>query len=316
MNLTINLDQIHKPVLKKEIIEPFLSLKDGIIIDCTTGIGGHSKALLEANLNIEMICIDKDKDALNLAKERLKEFDGRCKFICSSFATFFKKLANGHIDISIDRIKGVIADLGISSYQLDNKEFGFSFESDNLDMRMDKEAILSAFEVVNYYPLDKLEQIFKEYGEIKEYKKCAKIICDTRKIKPISSAKELSDLFLRHFKRGPIHPATLVFQAIRIEVNRELEELEELLKTIEELLLKETIIAIISFHSLEDRIVKHYFRKWERDCICEIDKLKCICGKNHKKGTQLTKKPITPTKEEIDENPRSRSAKLRIFKFN
>ncbi|MEA1915543.1 MAG: 16S rRNA (cytosine(1402)-N(4))-methyltransferase RsmH, partial [Campylobacterota bacterium] len=210
-------------------------------------------------------------------------------------------------------IRGILADIGVSSLQLDEQTRGFGFNSDVLDMRMDQDSDLSARDVVNNYSQVDLEKILKEYGEVKEYKKVASLIVSNR---PFNSAKELSALLERKMYKAKLHPATLPFQAIRIEVNDELGVLKRLFESIEKADLHDCTVAIISFHSLEDRIVKNYFKKWTQKCICPSGVYRCECGNNHQKGKNLTKKPIVPSAAEIKRNPRSRSSKLRIFKFD
>lgn len=297
----------HISVLLNEVIDFFKDSK-GTIIDATLGLGGHSLALLEQNKDVNIIGIDKDLDAITLAKDRLSKFKSRIKIINSSFSDGIKQalLANDVI--------GVLADIGISSYQVDNLDRGFGFYSNNLDMRMDKSSPLTAKMVVNSYSKEELHRIFIEYGEIKNPIPITKIILDHRKKYTINSAKELSLLIEANSKINlKIHPATLVFQAIRIEVNDELGELRRFLKNIENL--NNAKVAIISFHSLEDKIVKETFKYWSKSCICDFDVIKCICGNNHKKGDIINKKPITPSQNEINVNKRARSAKMRCFKF-
>lgn len=298
----------HIPVLLDEVVEVFQDIESGVVVDCTTGLGGHSKALLSSNPNIELICIDRDTQALEIAKENLKEFKDRVKFIHSNYSDGVKSLAECNI-------KGILADIGVSSLQLDRANRGFKFDSDNLDMRMDRTQSLRAYDVVNYYSLSELERIFREYAEIREYKKVARLIVNERKNRKIDSSRELASLIERNFKRVKIHPATTTFQAIRIEVNQELKELEELLKFLKERKFKNLTLAIISFHSLEDKIVKNSFREWKKECICPADNYRCECSGDNSLGEIVTKKPITPTKNEISNNPRSRSSKMRIFKF-
>jgi 16S rRNA (cytosine1402-N4)-methyltransferase len=209
-------------------------------------------------------------------------------------------------------LRGILADIGISSLQIDKSERGFGFDSQTLDMRMDQNSNLSAKDVVNSYDKEELERIFRDFGEIKEYKKMALLIVENR---PFKSSKELSDLIAKKFRSKKLHPATLTFQAIRIEVNDELEELKKLLDTIKNLNISNLLVAIISFHSLEDRIVKRAFKEWSKSCICPPQAMKCECGGDRELGAVLTKKPITPKGEEIARNPRSRSSKLRIFRF-
>ena len=300
------MDIPHIPVLRDEVIEIFKDIKEGYIIDCTLGYGGHSEALLENLPEVKLICIDQDKEALEFSKKRLEKYRDRVIFEKGRFSSVIKK----HLDKDI---RGILADIGVSSLQLDKKDRGFGFDSDTLDMRMDQNVPLSAKDVVNSYTKEQLEEIFRDYGEIREYKKVADIIVRARHKKPIESARELSGLIEKNFKRGRIHSATLVFQAIRIEVNDELGELDNLLESIKEAKLSDCKVAIITFHSLEDRIVKRTFREWTKNCICPPDVYRCECGGDHAIGKILTKKPIKPTKEEIKVNPRSRSAKMRVF---
>jgi len=296
----------HIPVLYNEVIDTFKNIKDGYIVDCTLGYGGHTLSILENNPDVQMICNDQDDEALNFSKERLINYKDRILFNKGNFKDITKCFQN-------KKINGILADIGVSSLQLDKKERGFGFQSDVLDMRMDTNADLSAHDVVNNYSMNELEHIFKEYGEISEYKKVASLIIQNR---PINSARELSEILEKNMHRGKLHPATLAFQAIRIEVNNELGVLEELFKSFEDSNLTDCTIAIISFHSLEDRIVKNYFKKWTQKCICPSNVFRCECGNNNQKGKIITKKPIIPTNEEIKRNPRSRSSKMRIFKFD
>jgi 16S rRNA (cytosine1402-N4)-methyltransferase len=296
----------HIPVLLDEVISTFIDIKDGYIVDCTVGYGGHSEAILRSNPNIKMLCIDQDDEALSFSRKRLEPYCDRVEFFKGRFSTVIKELK------SYD-IKGILADIGVSSLQLDQQNRGFRFDSQSLDMRMDQNSSLDAKKVVNSYDKDELEKIFHLYGEVREYKKLASLIVENR---PFSSAKSLSEFISKHLFAKKIHPATLAFQAIRIEVNDELGELKELLESIKNLNLSNAIVAIISFHSLEDRIVKSYFKEWSKSCICPKEAFRCECGNNHASGKILTKKPIIPTGKEIAENPRSRSSKLRVFKTN
>ena len=295
----------HIPVLYNEVLDCFKEIKTGYIIDCTTGYAGHSSGLLNQNSSVKLICNDQDDEALNFSKNRLKDFEKRVEFNKGNFENIIKKFEDYPI-------RGILADIGVSSLQLDKLDRGFSFNSKNLDMRMNQNQILDASTVVNSYSQVELENIFKEYGEIREYKKIASLIVQNR---PFYSAKELAEFFYNKLPKGKIHPATLIFQAIRIEVNDELGVLDRLFKSMEEAKLKDCIVAIISFHSLEDRVVKNYFKKWSENCICPKDAFRCECGKNHSLGEIITKKPIIATNFEIKQNPRSRSAKLRVFRF-
>ena len=295
----------HIPVLYNEVLDCFKEIKTGYIIDCTTGYAGHSSGLLNQNSSVQLICNDQDDEALEFSKKRLKDFEKRVEFNKGNFEDIIKKFEDYPI-------RGILADIGVSSLQLDKLDRGFSFNSENLDMRMNQNQSLDASTVINSYSQVELENIFKEYGEIREYKKIASLIVQNR---PFYSAKELAEFFYNKLPKGKIHPATLIFQAIRIEVNDELGVLDRLFKSMEEAKLKDCIVAIISFHSLEDRVVKNYFKKWSENCICPKDAFRCECGKNHALGKIITKKPIIATNFEIKQNPRSRSAKLRVFRF-
>ena len=301
--------EIHTPVLLEEVREVFKDLGEGYFIDCTLGYSGHSEAVLKENPNIKLIGIDQDKDAIEYSTKKLAPYKDRVKIVKGRFSKAIKNFLNLNI-------KGILADIGVSSLQLDQRSRGFAFDSEVLDMRMDKSQTLSAYDVVNFYPQGELERILRDYAEIRDFKRVAKILVEARAKKKIESAKELSDLILKNIKKSKkIHPATLIFQAIRIEVNEELKELEGLLDALEENIPKGAKLAIISFHSLEDRIVKNRFKKWSKNCICPAEYLKCECGGENSLGKVLTKKPITASNIEIKQNPRSRSAKMRVFQF-
>ena len=296
----------HIPVLLEEVKEAFAGIDEGYIVDCTLGYGGHSEALLEQSLHVKLICCDQDAEAIAFSQKRLERFSERIIFEYGNFSSVIEKY--GHLPI-----RGILADIGVSSLQLDKKERGFAFDSDVLDMRMNPLQELSAYEVMNDYSKEALEEIFREYGEIHEYKKLASIICEARAKEPIKSAKELSKLAEKIGGKKTIHPSTLLFQAIRIEVNNELGVLNALLESIKNANLQECRVAIISFHSLEDRIVKQTFKFWSQNCICPQEVMRCLCGNNHSMGKLLTKKPIEASHKELKKNPRSRSAKLRVF---
>ncbi len=298
----------HIPVLLNEVIDSFKDIDEGYIVDCTVGYGGHSEALLKQNDKIKLICCDQDAQAIEFSKKRLQNFKDRVIFHNARFSTVIKKYADFPI-------KGVLADIGVSSLQLDNKDRGFGFDSEKLDMRMDKNNSLSAFEVVNNYTKEELEELFRDYGEVRDFKRAAKLITEYREKKSIESAKELAEIFKRFPSKKGINPATLIFQAVRIEVNDELGELIELLDSIKDAKLKDCTVAVISFHSLEDRIVKRVFKEWSKNCICPPGVMRCECGGNNSLGKIITKKPLTASKDEIKLNPRSRSAKLRVFKM-
>ena len=300
----------HIPVLLDEVLDSFSSVDEGYFVDCTLGYAGHSSEMLKRYDNIKHIGIDRDDEALAFSKKRLEPFEGRSTLYKGTFATVLPTLKEAPI-------MAVLADFGVSSLQLDKKERGFSFTSETLDMRMDASAPLSAYEVVNEYPKDKLEYIFDAYGEVRSYRKLAGAVVEARSKAPIESAKELSEIAKQVIPAGgKIHPATLMFQAIRIEVNNELGEIEGLLDAIEAKHYEGEVVSLITFHSLEDRLVKNRFKKWSMACICDPQAMRCTCGKNHALGKALSRKPVTATKEELKINPRSRSAKLRSFKFN
>ena len=301
----------HIPVLYREVIEAFESINDGFIIDCTMGYAGHSSMILEANPNIKLIAIDQDQTAIDFSTQRLEPFKDRVEIRKGRFSSVIKDIID---EYDISNIKGVLADIGVSSLQLDQKDRGFSYESDTLDMRMDKDAPLNAATVVNEYSKSELETLLLEYGELRNYKKIAAQIVANR---PFSSAKSLSDALKQHMPRGKkIHPATLLMQAIRIEVNDELGELKSLLQSIEDAKLPDAKVAIISFHSLEDRIVKQTFIRWSKSCICPQEAMRCACGNNHSLGKIITRKPLMAKDDELKENVRSRSAKMRIFQMD
>jgi len=298
----------HKPVLLNEVLEVFAELKEGVFVDATLGYGGHSEAILSAHPNIELIGVDRDDEAIAFSSERLKKFGDRVKIIKSDFASALEK-------IDTSNIIAILADIGVSSLQLDKRERGFSFESETLDMRMDSSQEFSAYDVVNGYSENELERIIRVYGEDRFSKKIASLIVKKRKEARITSAKELSSLIGANFRGGKINPATLTFQAIRIEVNSELEQLENLLQNAKKVSNNGEILGIISFHSLEDRIVKTSFKEWSKSCICPPEAFRCTCGNNNELGDVITKKPLLASASELKENPRSRSAKLRAFKF-
>jgi len=300
----------HIPVLLNEVINSFRDVKGGFFVDCTLGYGGHSREILEHYPQLKHIGIDRDDEALSFSKQHLMPFSDKSTLYKGTFANVFPTLQE-------KPIVAVLADFGVSSLQLDKLERGFSFGSETLDMRMDNSAKLSAYEVVNNYSLSELEYIFKNYGEINRSKELASLIIQERAAQPISSAKVLSEIALKVLpKGGKIHPATLVFQAIRIEVNNELGEIEGLLDALEANHTEGEIVSLITFHSLEDRLVKNRFTKWSKECICDDMAMRCTCGKNHALGHMLNKKPITASLEELKYNPRSRSAKLRTFCFS
>jgi len=301
----------HIPVLYREVVEAFSGCNEGILVDCTMGYGGHSTLLLDAYPGLRVVGIDQDETAITFSKERFSPYGDRMEIRKGRFS---KVLGEIVADVGPSGICGVLADIGVSSLQLDEKARGVSFDSDTLDMRMDPGALLSAAEVINQYSVTDLERILREYGEIRNAKKIADVIVRQR---PFASAKALADAVKPYGAKGKkIHPATLVMQAVRIEVNDELGELGRLLEVCEEACFPKATIGIIAFHSLEDRIVKQRFATWSRNCICPPEAMRCTCGNDHALGKTVTKKPITARPDELKENPRSRSAKLRVFEMS
>lgn len=301
----------HIPVLLPQVLSCFHDPGEGVLIDCTLGYAGHSAALLRAHPDLRLVGIDRDPEALEFSARRLESFGDRVRLVRGSFSEVLPGL------LAQEPIVGVLADFGVSSLQLDEQRRGFAFESDRLDMRMDPEGGLSAYEVVNDYSLERLEYIFREYGEIRQARRLAEAVVSRRSPTPIQSAKALAEIARDILpKGGKIHPATLMFQAIRIEVNDELGEIERLLDALEAAQPPGAIIGLITFHSLEDRLVKNRFRAWSRDCNCPPEAMRCTCGGGHALGKSLTRKPLSANGEEIRANPRSRSAKLRCFRFH
>ncbi|KFN38534.1 MAG: 16S rRNA methyltransferase [Sulfuricurvum sp. MLSB] len=299
----------HIPVLYREVIDAFAPCTKGIIVDCTMGYGGHSSLLLEGYPQVSLIGIDQDPTAIEFSSRRLEPFGKRAEIRRGRFSDVAKQV----IAERGEELCGILADIGVSSLQLDQRERGFSYESDTLDMRMNPDAPLSAAEVVNTYSQSELETILREYGEVSNARRVAETIVQRR---PFGSAKELSNAIFHLMPKGKkIHPSTLVMQAIRIEVNDELGELERLLDAVELSSIRRLRVAIITFHSLEDRIVKNRFSKWSKNCICPAEAMRCTCGNNHAIGKVVTKKPLSAQEDELRSNPRSRSAKLRIFEI-
>ena len=303
----------HYSVLLNECIDGLDIKPDGVYVDLTTGGGGHSYEIAKRlTAGGRHICLDRDDDALAAAGERLREFSDRVAFVKDNFRNLSSVLDR----LGIDEVDGVIADLGVSSYQLDTAERGFSYNNDGyLDMRMNKSDVLTAFDVVNTYSKERLKQIIYEYGEERFAPRIAGFIDEARKIKPIETTAELSEIIKSAIPQkaridGP-HPAKRTFQAIRIEVNGELDAIEPAIKGAAERLKKGGRLAVISFHSLEDRIVKKTFAELAKGCTCPPDLPVCVCGKKPL-IKNVTRKPVLPSEKELAENPRSRSAKLRV----
>ncbi len=300
----------HVTVLKKEMIDSVVLNPEGIYVDMTLGGGGHSAEVLKKGATL--IGIDQDEDALKAAKERLSAISSKFTLVKSNF----KDIKNVLSELGIEKVDGIIADLGVSSYQLDEGDRGFSYMNDGeLDMRMDRSAPLTAADVVNTYSEEELSRIISSYGEERWAKRIASFIAEARKKGEISRTFELVSIIKAAVPKGARqdgpHPAKRTFQAIRIEVNRELEILEETIKDSVSVLKTGGRIGIITFHSLEDRIVKDTYLKLQKGCTCPAQFPICVCG-GKPSIKIITRKPIIPTKEELTINPRARSAKLRI----
>lgn len=302
----------HVSVLLEETINSLNIKEDGIYADGTLGGGGHSFEIA-SRLGSKgvLIGIDRDKDALKAASQRLEKFDN-VKYVHSNFSDIKQILK----DQGIPHLDGAVIDLGVSSYQLDSGERGFSYMQDApLDMRMDQSATFSAYDVVNTYSQEELTRIFFDYGEEKFSKKVASLIVKQREQKSIETTLELVEIIKKaipeKLRQKGSHPAKRVFQAIRIEVNSELEPLKQSITDFFECLAPGGRLAIITFHSLEDRIVKQTFKSFTVGCTCPKDFPICVCGKKPV-GKLVENKPILPSKEELEYNKRSKSAKLRV----
>ncbi len=301
----------HISVLLNEVIESLNIKEDGIYVDCTLGGAGHSSEILKRLSNKgRLIGIDQDTNALEAAKEKLKSYQN-VTYVHDNFYNIDSILK----ELKIDKVDGILMDLGVSSYQLDTAERGFSYMKDApLDMRMNREKGFSAYQVVNEYSASELFRIMRDYGEEKFAKRIADFIIRAREIKPIDTTLELVDIIKAaipaKFQKGG-HPAKKTFQAIRIEVNSELAILDKAVGDSINNLNEKGRISIITFHSLEDRIIKNKFKDLENPCTCPKEFPICICGKNPIVKV-ITKKPIEPTDEEKEINSRSKSAKLRV----
>ena len=304
----------HKPVLYQETIEALRIRPDGIYVDGTLGGGGHSFGILQQlSKEGKLIGIDRDEDAIRAASERLAPFAGQAVIIRGNYEDM-PVILRGQ---GIAGADGILLDLGVSSYQLDEAERGFSYrEEAPLDMRMDRRDERSAYDVVNGCTEMELFHMIRDYGEDRFAKNIAKHIVAERQKAPIRTTTELAEIVRQaipaKLREGGGHPAKRTFQAIRIEVNRELDILKDSIDGLIDLLNPEGRLCIITFHSLEDRIVKTAFRRAEDPCICPPDFPVCVCGRKPK-GKVITKKPIVSAAEELAENPRAHSAKLRVF---
>ena len=304
----------HYSVLLEETVDGLNIKPDGIYVDGTLGGGGHAYHVCSRlNEKGRFIGIDQDEAAIEAASARLRDFGERVTIVRSNYCDMKSRLH----ELGIDKVDGIVLDLGVSSYQLDTAERGFSYRVDApLDMRMDRRQTMTAKDIVNDYSEMDLFRIIRDYGEDKFAKNIAKHIVMEREKGPIETTGQLIEIIKRaipmKFQKTAGHPAKRTFQAIRIELNRELEVLRENLDDMIDLLNEDGRICIITFHSLEDRIVKTIFRKAENPCVCPSHFPVCVCG-NAPKGKVVTKKPILPSEGELEENSRSKSAKLRIF---
>ena len=306
------MDYPHQPVLVQEVVRDLIKVVDGIYVDGTVGNGGHSKAIAEKiSAKGRLICLDRDSEAVRLSRERLTSLGKKVTVLKGNYAEMTEILDG----LGIDRVDGILLDLGVSSHQLEKSGRGFSFNRDEpLDMRMDLDDKLTAHQMINTFSPKELEKILRDFGEEKRARKIVKSIDRERREGPIHSSLHLAHLIqsLIPVSHGPRarHPATRTFQALRIAVNRELENLKALLDRLPPLLNEGGRLVIISYHSLEDRMVKQAIMNWEKGCTCPPDLPYCRCGKSplfkrvHKKGTK-------PARREVELNPRARSATLR-----
>ncbi len=304
----------HVSVLLHECIDGLRIRPDGIYVDGTLGGAGHGfEVCRRLSGKGSFVGIDQDDAAIAASTERLREFGDRVRLVKSNYVYMKQVLGR----LGIDRVDGILLDLGVSSYQLDTAERGFSYMADApLDMRMDREQPVTARDIVNSYSEDRLYRVIREYGEERFAKAIARNIVRAREKKEILTTGELVEVIKASMpakaKSGKGHPAKRTFQAIRIELNSELDVLQESLEDMVSLLNDGGRLCIITFHSLEDRIVKNFFRKMEHPCTCPPNFPVCVCGKKPA-GKVITRKPILPSEEELEKNKRSKSAKLRIF---
>ena len=304
---------VHVPVMTQEVIDYLVTRQDGLYVDATLGLGGHTKSILESTkLKSKVIGLDVDEEAISIATKNLSKYNGRVVFRNSNFSEIDRVL----LEMEIGEVDGIVADLGLSSFQLDSSERGFSFMRDEkLDMRMDPRLRFTAYDLVNEMSVDEISKVLKVYGEERWSRRIAKRIVQNRKDKPISTSAELANLVSEaipdKFHPNKIHPATKTFQAFRIAVNHELDSIEEFITKTIPFLKSGGRLVIISFHSLEDRLVKNQFQHLSSPCICPPDLPKCGCGKKTELNI-LTRSPMVPTESEVLSNPRSRSAKMRV----
>ncbi len=308
-----NINFEHIPVMLNEVIEGLKIKENGIYVDATVGGAGHSFEIASRLGRGKLICLDRDGEAIVAATKKLSVFEDRCRIVKSNYEDIESVL---HAE-NITKVSGILADLGVSSHQLDTVERGFSYSADApLDMRMDKDNAQTAADIVNGYAEKDLIRILRDYGEERFATNIARNIIKKREEKRIETTFELNDIINasipKKFREKGSHPSKRTFQAIRIELNRELEVLEGTLDKMIDLLEPGGRLCIITFHSLEDRIVKNAFNKAQNPCICPPNFPQCVCGRISQ-GKHISRKAVLPTEEEIARNKRSKSAKLRIF---
>jgi 16S rRNA (cytosine1402-N4)-methyltransferase len=301
----------HHPVLLRETIEFLAVERGGLFVDCTVGLGGHSEAILQTRFDAQVLGIDRDEEALELARKRLAKFGGRFRAVHADFRELTRVLATA----KVEAVRGILADLGVSSLQLDSPSRGFSFRHEApLDMRLDQSSGETAAELLGRLSEVEIARLIFEYGEERHSRRIARRIVGRREVgQPIQTTTELAALVERAIggKQRRIHPATRTFQALRIAVNRELEGLDRFVVDAIDSLEPHGRLAVISFHSLEDRIIKRTLLKLSGRCQCPPRTPQCSCGAR-KAIEIMTRRPVTPNQIEIDENPRARSAKLRV----
>jgi 16S rRNA (cytosine1402-N4)-methyltransferase len=308
-------ENLHKSVLLPETVEKLAPQADEIYVDCTLGLGGHAAAILQTAANAQVIGIDQDTEAIEHARTRLAAFGERVKIFHANFADLKAVLK----EAGVQKVNGVLADLGVSSLQFDSAQRGFSFRFDApLDMRMDAESDYeTAAELLARLSEEEIADLIYKYGEERMSRRIARRIVWKREIgEPVKTTRELAETVEKAVGRGPkdkIHPATRTFQALRIAVNREIEILEEFIRDAVDCLKKDGRLAVITFHSLEDRVVKQTFQKLAGKCECPPRLPQCVCGARREVEI-LTRKPVVPGDQEVAENPRARSAKLRVCK--
>ena len=303
----------HEPVLVNETIESLKIDPDGIYVDGTLGGGGHSFKIVQKLKNGRLIGIDQDQEALEAAYKRLAIFKDKVTLVKDNYVNI-RSILNR---LGIEKVNGILLDIGVSSYQIDNPDRGFSYKEDGLlDMTMDRDAALTAADVVNTYSREELARIIREYGEERFANNIAKHIEEERKKTPIETTRQLKEIVEQSVpasvRKGQEGYAKKTFQALRIEVNSELDVLSSSIDTMIDLLVPGGRLAVITFHSLEDRIVKNKFRQNENPCTCPPDFPKCVCGAVPQ-GRVITRKPVIPSPEEMASNKRASSAKLRVF---